>query len=1108
MEFPPDKAKAHSTFPLTFQALTRSSLTPEFNYSDALNARIINARLRSSKNSFSPAEFTAIGFIGRSFLRLIENYHKTSHPSLYLDLDAFLIGLSEPSTANRFLDNFLKIYPTSLSYYSPDLVSSYFFPDKNTSQNRYSLYKSLLLIYSAGNNPSLRKYDYIFTNPTFISSPDYQTIFKALENFFSKQPSYDKSGFTLLDLLAAPSRAHPDSLEDQLNYIRLNWSGFLDLSFITELLRSLDLFQEENKSSPSNTGPVEDPLAYSKSTYLTGHDQVRFSPDQDWMPNLILIAKNIFVWLDQLSTKYHKSIYRLDQIPDEELALLSTWGITGLWLIGLWERSSASQKIKQICGNFDAVSSAYSLYDYSIADALGGESAYQNLSERALFHNIRLAADMVPNHMGIYSSWVIDHPDRFLSLAKSPFPNYVFSGPNLSEDPGVGIYIDNHYYNETDAAIVFKRVDHHTGSERYIYHGNDGTVMPWNDTAQLDFLNADTREAVIQSILQVAKRFSIIRFDAAMTLAKKHYQRLWFPEPGSGGAIPTRSDHGLSQEQFDLAMPAEFWQEVVDRVAEEAPDTLLLAEAFWKMESYFVRSLGMHRVYNSAFMHMLRDEDNQKYRDLIIKTLEFDPQILKRYVNFMNNPDEETAVVQYGSDGKYFGTCVLMSTMPGLPMFGHGQIEGHSEKYGMEYRRAYRAEKPDQVLINRHVKEIFPLLKKRYLFSEVENFCFFDVVSPSGKVNENVFAYSNRRGSESALIIYHNKGTDAEGIIHYSTPINGDSISLLDALGLMNIEADYLLFREHISGLEYIRPIDELTSSGWEISLGSYQYQVFLDFKLASSNEYSYQQLYESLKGSGTDNLQDDLLEIRYDSLLTTIVELIRVYPYETDLSLKLSEFPKSVADSLKHLVNSINNELFKIYPDVSKWKIESILDQFIKFHNLNIGDAPLNKSLTVDLLFYVLFNDCYGEVPEEFLQTLARIFDRRLNKTFPDISPSTWDKFNVLREIKANLSSLSPNPVSLTNFWFNNQAASDFMSVHQYKDQSWFNKEAFEDLVDLTMTLMLMNRRSLSKSNKRTNLSFESNLCEVRQIILDLLPKSNYLVDSFINLAEAFGKD
>ena len=73
-------------------------------------------------------------------------------------------------------------------------------------------------------------------------------------------------------------------------------------------------------------------------------------------------------------------------------------------------------------------------------------------------------------------------------------------------------------------------------------------------------------------------------------------------------------------------MPVEFWREVVDRVAAEAPDTLLLAEAFWMMEGYFVRTLGMHRVYNSAFMNMLRDEENAKYRSVIKNTLEFDPR--------------------------------------------------------------------------------------------------------------------------------------------------------------------------------------------------------------------------------------------------------------------------------------------------------------------------------------------------------------------------------------------------------------------------------------------------------------------------------------------------
>ncbi len=54
----------------------------------------------------------------------------------------------------------------------------------------------------------------------------------------------------------------------------------------------------------------------------------------------------------------------------------------------------------------------------------------------------------------------------------------------------------------------------------------------------------------------------------------------------------------------------------------------------------------------------------------------------------MSNPDERTAIDQFGTGDKYFGVCTLLATLPGLPMFGHGQIEGFTERYGMEFKRA------------------------------------------------------------------------------------------------------------------------------------------------------------------------------------------------------------------------------------------------------------------------------------------------------------------------------------------------------------------------------------------------------------------------------------
>ena len=296
----------------------------------------------------------------------------------------------------------------------------------------------------------------------------------------------------------------------------------------------------------------------------------------------------MYGWTNSLSASAEK-IRTLDAIPDEVLEELGQAGITGIWLIGIWERSRASCTVKQRMGDGEALASAYSIWDYVVADALGGSDAADRLAERAWRYGIRIGADMVPNHVSLDGRWVAEHPDRFIQLDHLPYPSYTFNGPNLSHDDRMEIHLEDGYWDQRDAAVVFRHTDRASGRVRYIYHGNDGTQMPWNDTAQLDYTLPETREAVIQALLNIARRFPIIRLDAAMTLARKHVQRLWFPPPGSGGAIPSRSDYAITQAEFDARVPREFWVEVVERVAQEAPGTLLLAEAFWMMEGYFVK---------------------------------------------------------------------------------------------------------------------------------------------------------------------------------------------------------------------------------------------------------------------------------------------------------------------------------------------------------------------------------------------------------------------------------------------------------------------------------------------------------------------------------------
>ena len=762
--------------------------------------------------------------------------------------------------------------------------------------HREAALEELMLLWTANRNDAFKPFEELFTETPLAERTAYRQVTDRLPDYFATRPRIALPGIkpmTLVELLRAPATASPNSLREQLDMVRQLWRPLLGdaldrlLQIAGEILHEEELAiwmqfntpaamarraAEEAARRRREAGMQQWPsIASTAQVPVFGdpmHEYERFSSDTAWMPTTVMIAKSTYVWLAQLSRFYGRHIRRLDDVPSEELQSLADRGMNTLWLIGIWERSRASRTIKMLCGAYDAVASAYSLFDYRISDDLGGESAYINLRDRAYHHGIRLASDMVPNHMGIDSPWVVEHPDWFMSRWQSPYPAYSFNGPDLSADGRVEIKIEDHYFTQTDAAVVFHRRDKSSGETRYIYHGNDGTSFPWNDTAQLDYLNPAVREHVIQTILHVARLFPVIRFDAAMTLAKRHFHRLWFPGPGSSGAIPSRAEYSMNQAEFDRNMPHEFWREVVDRVAAEVPGTLLLAEAFWLMEGYFVRTLGMHRVYNSAFMVMLRDEDNANYRSVIKNTLEFDPDIMKRYVNFMSNPDERTAIDQFGKGDKCFGVAVMMATLPGLPMFGHGQVEGFTEKYGMEYQRPRYEEWPDQWLIDRHNREIAPLLKRRWLFAESSNFLLYDLFSDAGWVDENVFAYSNRTGGERALVVYNNHYGESHGTVRISAAYADKGAgqlrqrSLWEGLGFED-RGSIVAWRDSLTGLHYLRRAHDMADHGVTVGLHAYQSYVFLDWReIYATADKGWDRLCDHLAGRGVPDLEDALIDL------------------------------------------------------------------------------------------------------------------------------------------------------------------------------------------------------------------------------------------------------
>lgn len=919
--------------------------------------RVNRGELRSGEAMLRPAELAAMALV-HEVLHAVVGKYRERHPDSFHRFSAML-HTSLGDEARKVVVDFLTKFP-------PPVVYRTLRGEGNETPERYlertkasaprvpieiELDEELILLWVTNQNPA---YDPVRTLVADHElGPAYRVFVAESRRFFESEPPFGPKGETLVELLLAPGRAHPTSIFAQLEYMERSWGralGLDELALWRRFAALRDLRTEEGKwFFRGGPGPGEPLLEAMRFGRKEDEEPARFSPDLNWMPNVVLIAKSVYVWLDQLGKKYGRWIHTLDQVPDEELDLLASRHITGLWLIGLFERSRASRKIKQMRGDHDALASAYSLKAYEIADELGGVPAYENLKGRAWARGIRLAADMVPNHVGIDGDWVMKHPDWFLQTRTPPFPAYRFGGPDLSEDERVGVFLEEGYWSKTDAAVVFRRHDRWTGEDRFIYHGNDGTSMPWNDTAQLDYLNPELRHAIIETILHVARMFPIIRFDAAMTLAKRHIQRLWYPLPGQGGAIPSRSDYAMTQEEFDRAIPVEFWREVVDAVAARAPDTLLLAEAFWMMEGYFVRTLGMHRVYNSAFMNMLKREENDKYRATIKNVLDFDPEILKRFVNFMNNPDEETAIAQFGDDDKYFGVCTLMCTMPGLPMFGHGQIEGLHEKYGMEYRRARWDEHPNEHLIRRHEREIFPVLEKRYLFSGVEHFALYDFVTEGGWVDEDVFAYSNGAGDQRALVLYNNKFKTTRGRIQASTHRG----SLGRELALDEDRGAWLVIRDVPNGLEYLRTTKDIIDGGMTWELQAFKYHVLTGFRPVNATlERPYHRLAAELAGRGAPDIERAVRELYLRPVHAPLREacskghlayLASQLDAEDDVAARtaLEERLGHVADGLEWMLTERAQREVTIDRAPA---LESAVERFIALHSFVRADAKASS--------------------------------------------------------------------------------------------------------------------------------------------------------------------
>jgi hypothetical protein len=485
-------------------------------------------------------------------------------------------------------------------------------------------------------------------------------------------------------------------------------------------------------------------------------------------------------------------------------------------------------------------------------------------------------------------------------------------------------------------------------------------------------------------------------------------------------------------------------------------------------------------------------------------------------------------------------------------MIGHGQVEGFTEKYGMEYQRAYWDESPDPWLVERHEREIFPLLRKRYLFADVRDFLLYDFYSVDGGVNEDVFAYSNRAGEERSLVLYHNKFSTARGWIRTSAAFTRKSpdgerslvqSSLGEGLGLPNDPEMYTIFRDQIANLEFIRNNRELHEQGLYAELDAYKYQVFVDFRQVRDNEFhQFGQLAAHLAGRGVPGIDHALKEIFLQPVHSPYRELVNPGMFRWVIDNRLTQriptnkLLEEVLDQAEAKSLRFVEEVSRLHggpglPESIAKRVRTQLEAALSLpaFRLPSGEPDLNKVLSLlapasddepavwgPLLAWVFTRDLgllvKADAPQEARLVSRSWLDELLlgkitAEALQGMGMSESDAQRAVSRIKLLMShSLrqkdpkgKPLPVDkLLQGWLKDNDFQQYIGTNRYQDVLWYNKESFEDIL---WWLYLASAVDILAEGKNaaetTRLLVEC--CETVQILKEAEAKSDFKIEKLL---------
>ena len=411
------------------------------------------------------------------------------------------------------------------------------------------------------------------------------------------------------------------------------------------------------------------------------------------------------------------------------------------------------------------------------------------------------------------------------------------------------------------------------------------------------------------------------------------------------------------------------------------------------------------------------------------------------------------------------------------------------------------------------------------------------------------------RGS-SALVLYNNNYKETEGWIHFSVNQARKSkkdkkigqVSLTSALQLNPSHSSFIIFRDQITGLSYLRPSGEWLNRGLHVNLRGYEHHAFLDFRVVVQDETNdYSRLYSFIGDQGVPDIDQALRELLLKPIIEPFRNLVN-YGYMHYLLDKYSFSGRPLdeldTNEIEGKVAGFLNGIQQSHPDIKnkdlvQKEICELLSAVLQLSNLK-GKLHLQSRKKMDEIESLILTPLENSEKKWFTLIAWAILSpigKLVNMVdYEDLSISWIDEWQLMKplnealraagcdEIETQYMMLSLKIGIAQQDWykkfekdslytilqslFSSPEIQYFLGVNRHKDILWFNSESFDDLSWWMLILPFLVAQADNLMDTSSLAELTINLHEIITSMKKIKDKSKYQFEKMIEIARKLEKE